>query len=229
MGRELQKKKNRSSINKVRQKPKSKKVIVRGSAVVASNWSQSQTLSQNYRRLGLTPHLKGSTGGIEQTSATKESSSAGDPLKIPAATSRTLVPTTVRVERASDGSILRVIHPPATGKANPLNDPLAELSSDGEMEMTTHASSGAQGRAGGKARTAVVAALEEQAKRSVPKRPRQLSQREQEWVQRLVDKYGDDHARMVRDRALNPMQQTEADIRRRIKRWRETASATGST
>ncbi len=38
MGRELQKKKNRSSVNKVRQKPKSKKTQVRGNAVVAANW-----------------------------------------------------------------------------------------------------------------------------------------------------------------------------------------------
>ena len=40
MGRELQKKKNRSSTAKVRQKPKSKKVVnPRGNAIIAANWS----------------------------------------------------------------------------------------------------------------------------------------------------------------------------------------------
>ena len=38
MGRELQKKKNKSSISKVRHKPKSKKVPIKGNAVVARNW-----------------------------------------------------------------------------------------------------------------------------------------------------------------------------------------------
>jgi len=38
MGRELQKKKSRSSIPKVKHKPKSKRLNVRGNAIVASNW-----------------------------------------------------------------------------------------------------------------------------------------------------------------------------------------------
>jgi len=38
MGRELQKKKNRSSINKVKLKPKSKKVNPLGNPIVAANW-----------------------------------------------------------------------------------------------------------------------------------------------------------------------------------------------
>jgi hypothetical protein len=38
MGRELQKKKKRSSLPKVRQKKKSKKINVRGDPIVAANW-----------------------------------------------------------------------------------------------------------------------------------------------------------------------------------------------
>ena len=39
MGRELQKKKNKSSIPRVRQRPKSKKLnTIRSNAVVAANW-----------------------------------------------------------------------------------------------------------------------------------------------------------------------------------------------
>ncbi|KAL8783042.1 MAG: hypothetical protein Q9213_004939, partial [Squamulea squamosa] len=53
------------------------------------------------------------------------------------------------------------------------------------------------------------------------KRPRKQSQREEEWVERLVEKYGDDVGAMVRDRKLNPMQQSKGDIGRRIRMWRE--------
>lgn len=41
MGRELQKKKNRSSIPKVRHKPKSKKLNIKGNPIVAANWFAS--------------------------------------------------------------------------------------------------------------------------------------------------------------------------------------------
>ncbi|KAI9792692.1 MAG: Nucleolar protein 16 [Peltula sp. TS41687] len=66
MGRELQKKKNRSSLPKVRQKPRSKKVVVQGNAIIASQWNRAETLSQNYRRLGLAARLNGVTGGTER-------------------------------------------------------------------------------------------------------------------------------------------------------------------
>jgi nucleolar protein 16 len=38
MGRELQKKKNRSSIPKIKLKPKSKRVNPLGNAIIAANW-----------------------------------------------------------------------------------------------------------------------------------------------------------------------------------------------
>ena len=41
MGRELQKKKKRSSTNKVRMKPKSKKINPLGNAIIAANWYAS--------------------------------------------------------------------------------------------------------------------------------------------------------------------------------------------
>jgi len=48
MGRELQKKKNRSSINKVKLKPKSKKVNPLGNPLVAANWYENlQTTYSN--------------------------------------------------------------------------------------------------------------------------------------------------------------------------------------
>jgi hypothetical protein len=52
MGRELQKAKNRSSISKVKQKPKSKRRLnPKGNAIVAANWFVSTSLNP------LLPHL----------------------------------------------------------------------------------------------------------------------------------------------------------------------------
>jgi hypothetical protein len=47
MGRELQKKKKRSSIPKVRMKPKSKRVNPLGNAIIAANWYFSPHISQS--------------------------------------------------------------------------------------------------------------------------------------------------------------------------------------
>lgn len=61
MGRELQKKKNRSSIPKVKHKPKSKRVNPLGNAIIAANWyvlrppSYSQDLCSPYTQ-GLNPN-----------------------------------------------------------------------------------------------------------------------------------------------------------------------------
>jgi nucleolar protein 16 len=68
--------------------------------------------------------------------------------------------------------------------------------------------------------TTVVRQLEEQAKRGVAKAPRTQSVGEQEWVERLVAKYGDDYRKMFWDRKLNPMQQSEGDIRKRVLKWK---------
>jgi nucleolar protein 16 len=66
----------------------------------------------------------------------------------------------------------------------------------------------------------VIQELEEAAKNGARKAPRKQSQREEEWLERLVATYGDDYGRMTRDRKLNPMQQTEADIKKRVKKWK---------
>ena len=108
------------------------------------------------------------------------------------------------------GAIVSVQHEKAE-RENPLDDPLNELSDLEEEEDEDARSSNGRG---------IIAELEEQARHSRPKRPRMQSQRERQWIERLVEKWGDDWGGMVRDRKLNPQQQTEGDLKRRIGVWK---------
>ncbi len=75
---------------------------------------------------------------------------------------------------------------------------------------------------GGEERGKVVQQLAKQASMTGGvKRPRKQSQREEEWVERLVRRHGKDVEAMARDRKLNPMQQSKGDIGKRIRMWRE--------
>ncbi|MCJ1251553.1 Nucleolar protein 16 [Trapelia coarctata] len=218
MGRELQKKKNRSSIPKVKHKPKSKRLNVQGNAIVASNWDQNLTLAQNYRRLGLTSKLNARTGGTEKPASQIDeiqisSGKPRDPLSLASKLPTLLNPTEALIERdPSTGAIVRVIRPPAN--TNPLNDPLNDLSDEQNEEDEEEGSVPKRAPAG------IIQELEEQASMEVKKRPRQQSGREQEWIAGLVKRHGDDYGRMARDRKLNPYQQGEGDLRRRVNVWK---------
>lgn len=124
-----------------------------------------------------------------------------------------------RIERDAETGELRVLDDPAARrKPNPLNDPLNELSDLEDAEEWEGFDNVPRVGAGGE--TSVVRALQEQAARGVRKAPRKQSVREEEWIGKLVEQYGDDYGKMVRDRKLNVMQQSEGDIRRRVQRWR---------
>ncbi|KAI9715342.1 MAG: hypothetical protein M1812_005987 [Candelaria pacifica] len=214
MGRELQKKKNRSSISKVKHKPKSKKHPVRGNAIVAANWNQSQTLSQNYHRLGLTRKLNSLTGGTEPHASNKNPTTATQKDAFPITnktTTKALIPSEAQIERdPNTGFILRVLHTPSS---NPLNDPLNDISDTQATAIDTmNAEPAAE-------RTGIIALLEQQASFEKKKPPRKQSEMEKEWIGRLVSKWGTDILKMSRDMELNPMQQSEGDIRRRVERW----------
>ena len=103
-------------------------------------------------------------------------------------------------------------------RANPLGDLLNELDEDEEEAEENRNGNGNNSRSGG--RTSIVQDLEESAKFGKNRRPRLQSQREREWVESLVEKWGDDWGGMVRDRKLNPHQQTEGDIKRRVGVWK---------
>lgn len=174
----------------------------------------TQTLTQNYNRLGLASRLNAATGGTETRLA---ASSTAKTLAITSALPTTVAPAVARVERDESGKIIKIIHA-TTKRANPLDDPLNALEDeeeDGDDAMG--------GFAGFDEKNEVVRLLEEQASRVAEKKPRKQSAREKEWCQRLAEKWGTDYKAMARDRRLNPMQQNEPDVRRRVEKWRAAA------
>lgn len=129
------------------------------------------------------------------------------------------------------GKILRVVHdsPPAGSRKknkNPLNDPLNELESDDDVEWEVDGEGARDivaGAGGGSAVGGIVEQLEAAAMMAGNKkaRPRIQSRREKEWIEALVSRWGENYRGMTTDRRLNPMQQSEGDLRRRIERWKE--------
>ncbi|KAL8816238.1 MAG: hypothetical protein Q9191_008363, partial [Dirinaria sp. TL-2023a] len=194
MGRMLQKKKNRSSIPRATQKPKSKRLPIKASPIIAAHWDKHLTLSQNYRKLGLASKINARSGGTEPGSKANQgegtSSQTHDPLAVgvkrPAETSL----KTAKVVRDEKGNISRVIHDEKI--SNPLNDPLMALETE-NVNIHNHGNEG------------VIHALEAAAAAELAdvkrrKKPRKQSQREQEWIERLVEKYGDDVGAMAWDK-----------------------------
>lgn len=119
----------------------------------------------------------------------------------------------MRIQRdPSTGAIRSVLRPsPPKENHNPLNDPLNAID---DFETGDRNLTGGNG---------IVGQLEAEATRlaAEPKRVIKQSKFEAEWVARLVERWGDDVERMALDRRLNPWQQSEGDLRRRIKRWKE--------
>ena len=134
-------------------------------------------------------------------------------------------------------------------KRNPLNDPLNDLESSSEdstenlspshqrthipqhslplpsstFSATAHPSSNPPPSASRSTSTitTIIPTLEALASAPQKRKPRPQSTFEQEWIERLVAKHGDDVAAMSRDRKMNPRQQTEGDIGRRVRMWKE--------
>jgi nucleolar protein 16 len=130
----------------------------------------------------------------------------------------------IAVERDPEtGAILRVTGTYDTGKDNPLNDPLNDVVGDDE-ELEWNGFAMVPEKREGEQENPVIRQLEEAAMNGAKKAPRGQSAREQEWVERLVGKYGVDFGAMSRDRKLNPMQQTAADIKKRVVKWQKANS-----
>ncbi|KAK4155954.1 ribosome biogenesis protein Nop16 [Chaetomidium leptoderma] len=223
MGRELQKRKRRSSRAKVTMPNRHKKALnPLGNSIIAQNWNKKETLSQNYTRFGIVAKLGKTTGGTAPSNKSTLNT-ATDPLAAQSGDQGLLLVREVKVERDAAGRITRVLR-----DANPLHDRLNDLDDDTEEQQQQQREqeqqkrydewSGIREDDGGEGRPEVLRALEREASRPTEKTVRHQSGREVEWLRRLVARHGDDAAAMARDGKLNPMQQTAADIRRRLKK-----------
>lgn len=223
MANPRQKKKARSGISKARRKPKSKKQLLNNS-IIAANWDKSETLAQNYKRLGLTRRLNKNTGGVEKKVSDVGVEEVRNGLEI-GGTGKTaqLDVGQARIERDPEtGKIIRVLDE-SFSRPNPLNDPLNHLDSDvSDVEMVFdqhgHVPIGTAVKA---PITAVVAELEREAARPEKKYKRRQPEGEKAFVAELVEKYGDDYEAMARDMKINYMQRSAGDLKRRVKKWRE--------
>jgi nucleolar protein 16 len=182
------------------------------------------TLTQNYKKLGLLHKLNAPTGGKERIPGRNDLAEKSNSLHIngSAVAAAQIDLGETKVERDPEtGKILRVIHDydeievagQKRRRNNPLNDPLNDLSDNEDGPAQAVSSS------------KVVQQLERQAdlegQGEKAKKPRHQSTREEEWLSGLIEKHGDNIAAMVRDRKLNPMQQTEGDIQKRLNKWKK--------
>ena len=143
-----------------------------------------------------------------------------------------IVPQEVGIERdPTTGAIVRILQPEGTDEraltqnahSSEPHSKNATFSRPKFSEWEPDSSSDGETFTNGSTVTAgtVVSELARQATARKGVSKRKQSAREIEWLSRLVAKHGDDCARMARDMKLNPMQQSEGDIRRRIMRWKE--------
>ncbi|KAI9656624.1 MAG: Nucleolar protein 16 [Alyxoria varia] len=268
MGRELQKKKRRSGLPKIKQRPKSIKTVVKD-PIIAAHWDQNQTVTQNYQRLGLTRSLTAPRGGTQDPSFNAVSNlDAMTPAertnhqRLLNASNKS--PAEVRVEEVKvmrdpeSGTLVRVsggeqngdAKDDADGRASkaesrrktmadkgfkPLDDPLNDFDERKQVLgiKQQHAASGYIPAATGNtvqtpalrkntpAQSDVpqLLAAEAEKLRRRPKKKVKLTDREAEWISRLVQKHGGDFKAMFWDRKRNVMQLSEGELRKRVDRW----------
>lgn len=142
-----------------------------------------------------------------------------DPLAINSAT-QTAKPMAgeVTIERDPEtGAIIRVVE---KSKPNPLNDPLNDLEEDDFFGFDSLGKVSNRDKALDK-ETDVTKQLEAMAADGVRTKPRKQSTREEDWVARLVEKHGDDYKAMFWDKDLNIYQQSDGDLKKRVKKWKQ--------
>ncbi|KAK9332553.1 ribosome biogenesis protein Nop16 [Lipomyces starkeyi] len=197
--------KQKSSLPKVtrRRNDKQRKVRIKSNAIIAANWDEKLTLSQNYKKLGLTSRLSKPTGGIQQE---LKPTTAPFPVShvVPVralesdATNPSKAITEAKIVRdAETGAIIRF----EEVKRTEFDD----------IPLSAQTSS----------MTDVVRQLEKYAARGERKIERTQSEREENWIEELVTKHGDDYEAMMKDSKLNIWQQSAGNIRRRVEKWKK--------
>ena len=196
---------NRSSVRKNtrRVKDKKKNINIHSNPIIAANWDKSLTLQQNYKKLGLRAKLGTLAGGKEQDVKTLSE------IKAEEATSK---PSLADIEQTTDPAKI------PEGEARIIRDP--------ETNEVTNVIYGTM-KVGPKVETegessSVIKQLEEYAQKNAQvKKERKPSARENEWLEKLYEKHGDDYDKMMWDKKLNIYQQSAGDLRRRITKWKK--------
>lgn len=215
----------KSSIRKATRKNKDKqrKANIFANPIIAENWDYSLTLSQNYKKLGLKAKLQTPAGGqekqlsdlgnsarrldyedgeIESVDYSHEMNSDGDfdADKIPEGEAR--------IQRNASGDVIKVIY----GKK--------KFDIDREVEDIKRETAEVEEK------TEVVKQLEAYANRPVAPKKRVQSEREEQWLEKLYRKHGNNYKKMFFDKKLNIYQQTESDLKNRILKWKSKYNIT---
>lgn len=229
---------NRSSVSKVRRKVKDKqrKKLIACNPIIAKNWDYSLTLAQNYENLGLKAKLQTPAGGKEakydkvikkepvvdvaqrfgddsdsdsdsdsesQTEKNENNDEDIDENDIPEGEARII--------RDGEGNVVKVIY----GK---------KKSFDVDVDVETLKTELEQSNEG---KTEVVKELEAYASRPIVYKERLQSSREEQWLEDLYNKHGDDYKKMFFDKKLNIYQQSEGELKRKIKKWKLKHNVSG--
>lgn len=205
----------RSSVKKNtrRTKDKQRNINIHSNPIIEANWDKSLTLKQNYKKLGLRAKLGRSAGGDEQkvvslseVQANQEKKKKKDQL--------THVPSVSEIENLDDPSRIpegeaRLIRDPETNEVIKVIYGTMKVDDNEESEEEIE-------------NPTVIKQLEEYAeKNSKIKKERHQSERENDWIKSLYEKYGDDYDKMKWDKKLNIYQQSAGDLKRRIIKWKK--------
>lgn len=204
----------RSSVKKNtrRTKDKQRNINIHSNPIIEANWDKSLTLKQNYKRLGLRAKLGRSAGGDERKVESlselqaKREKNQKNQLKH--------VPTVSEIENLDDPSRIpegeaRLIRDSETNEVIKVIYGTMKVDDNDESEEEIENPS-------------VIKQLEEYAeKNSKIKKERHQSERENDWIKSLYEKYGDDYDKMKWDKKLNIYQQSAGDLKRRIIKWKK--------
>ncbi|CAX44154.1 nucleolar protein, putative [Candida dubliniensis CD36] len=205
----------RSSVKKNtrRTKDKQRNINIHSNPIIEANWDKSLTLKQNYKKLGLRAKLGRSAGGDEQKVVSLSEVQANREKKKKKDQS-THVPSVSEIENLDDPSRIpegeaRLIRDPETNEVIKVIYGTMKVDDNEESEEEIE-------------NPTVIKQLEEYAeKNSKIKKERHQSERENDWIKSLYEKYGDDYDKMKWDKKLNIYQQSAGDLKRRIIKWKK--------
>ncbi|CAB4417583.1 hypothetical protein RhiirA5_310274 [Rhizophagus irregularis] len=170
-----------------------KRVPIKGNSIIAANWDKKATLRQNYHRMGLMTSLNGVSGGVEKLYPDKAQEIDLEVIK------KSLGPEEGIIERDEKGNVINV----TIGRSREEEE---EEVFDTEIDPVP-------------AKTDIIKALEAQAASVFSKHESYQSNGEKQFIEELIQKYGDDYDAMFRDIKLNIYQHTAAQLRKKCQRY----------